>query len=227
MPPQRYSPRSLAVGRIGSGCLRTNELEFSGSACGVVSASEVCQYRWMRYADGGGLTPAGREKRERVRRQAAQMFASGSTPAQVAARLEVSTKSTRAWRRTWAAGGTAALASKGPSGPAARLAPQQLQQLERRLQAGPATAGYTEDQRWTLARVAQLIATMSGVRYSLKGVSLLLHRLGWTPQMPVHRAAERDEQAIARWRTRQWPAAKGSRAGWARGSVSPTRRDTR
>ena len=155
------------------------------------------------------------------------MFASGMSPAEVAARLEVSAKSARAWRRAWATGGEAALASKGSSGPPPRLTAPQLRQLERLLEAGPAAAGFIEDQRWTLARVAQVIAVTFRVRYSLKGVSLVLRRLGWTPQMPVHRAAERDEDAIASWRRRQWPAGKGSRAGWARGSASPTRQDTR
>ena len=55
-----------------------------------------------------------------------------------------------------------------------------------------------QDQRWTLARVVTLIATMFHVRYSLKGASLLLHRMGWTPQMPSHRAVERDEDGS--WR---------------------------
>jgi putative transposase len=73
----------------------------------------------------------------------------------------------------------------------------------------------------------KLIATLFHVRYSLKGASLLLHRMGWTPQMPKHQAAERDEDSIVRWRRYQWPAVKGSRAGWARGSASPTRQDKR
>lgn len=183
--------------------------------------------RRVRYADGGGLSPAGRAKRERVRRQAAALFASGVSALEVAAQLEISAKSARAWRRAWVAGGPAALSSKGPSGPVSRLSPQQLGELEQLLEAGPAAAGFTEDPRWTLARVAQLIAARFRTRYSLKGVSLVLRRLGWTPQMPIHRAGERDEEQITRWRRRQWPAVKGSRAGWARGSASPTRQDTR
>lgn len=66
---------------------------------------------------------------------------------------------------------------------------------------GPAAA-WAEDQRWTLARVAKLIGRMFHVSYSLKGVALLLHRLGWTPQVPIHRAAERDDDAVAAWRKR-------------------------
>ena len=36
-----------------------------------------------------------------------------------------------------------------------------------------------------------------GVSYTLRGVSFLLHRLGFSPQVPAHRAFERDEDAVA------------------------------
>jgi putative transposase len=99
--------------------------------------------------------------------------------------------------------------------------------LQQRLEAGPAVSGYVEDPRWTLSRVVKLIGTMFHVRYSIKGASRLLHRMAWTPQMPSHRAVERDEAAIVAWRRHRWAAVKGSRAGWVRGSASPTRRGKR
>ena len=40
----------------------------------------------MRYPDGGGLSPAARERRETVRMQAARLFAEDVAPVQVAAR---------------------------------------------------------------------------------------------------------------------------------------------
>lgn len=180
----------------------------------------------MKYADGGGLTPAARQRRETVRMQAAQMFAAGIPAAKVAVTLEVSQKSAYMWRRAWRDGGLDALRSKGPSGQAPRLGERQLAKLEQILDAGAGAAGFA-DQRWTLARVAKVIGRRFHVRYSLKGVSLLLHRMGWTVQVPKHRAAERDEAAIARWRRYRWPAVKGSRAGWARRSFSPTKLDRR
>jgi len=158
--------------------------------------------------------------------QAAQMFTAGVAAAQVAQRLEVSEKSVYAWRRAWREGGCDALRSKGPSGQVPRLDERQLARLEQILEAGAGAAGFA-DQRWTLARVAKVIARRFHVRYSLKGVSLLLHRRGWTVQVPKHRASERDEAAITRWRRYRWPAVKGSRAGWARRSFSPTKQDRR
>ena len=57
------------------------------------------------------------------------MFAAGIDPRQVAAVLEVSTKSAYTWRRAWVAGGEAALASKGPSGPDRVLSEAQVATL--------------------------------------------------------------------------------------------------
>jgi transposase len=181
----------------------------------------------VRYADGGGLTVAGRQRRERVRQRAAELFAANVSAIEVAAQLEVSTKSAYTWRRAWLADGSEALRSKGSAGARSKLSDDQLRLLQDRLEAGPAASGYVEDQRWTLSRVAALIAAMFRTRYSIKGTSLLLHRMGWTPQMPSHRAVERDEAAIVSWRRHRWAAVKGSRAGWVRGSASLMRRGKR
>ncbi|CAL9668248.1 hypothetical protein SUDANB15_07311 [Streptomyces sp. enrichment culture] len=51
-------------------------------------------YPWcVRYADGGGLSPAGRRRREAVRMQAAELFEQEIKPPEVARRLRVSVKS--------------------------------------------------------------------------------------------------------------------------------------
>jgi transposase len=163
----------------------------------------------MRYPDGGGLTAEGRSRRERVRLQAAQMFAQEMGARQVAGLLRVSTKSVYQWRRAWRASGDAALASKGPGGNACRLDKGQLARLSTALDAGPAVYGWDRDQRWTLARVAVLITRLFGVSYTQRGVSYLLHRLGFTPQVAAHRAAERDEAAITAWREQTWVKARG------------------
>ena len=95
----------------------------------------------MRYPDGGGLTAAGRARREKVRLQAAEWFAEGVAPPEVARRLRVSCNSAYAWRRRWRDGGTAALASRGPGGAVCRLDGGQLGLLRAALEAGPATWG--------------------------------------------------------------------------------------
>ena len=144
-----------------------------------------------------------------MRLEAAHLFEQDVGAVQVAHRLWVSTKSAYQWRRRWRAGGEAALASKGPGGTACRLSAGQLARLRAALDGGPAAWGWDQDQRWTLARVATLIARLFHIRYTLRGTSYLLHRLGYTPQVPVHRAAERDEKAIAVWRTQTWVKVRG------------------
>lgn len=163
----------------------------------------------MRYADGGGLTAQGRSRREMVRLQAAEMFAHDADAREIARSLRVSTKSVYQWRRAWRAGGEAALASKGAGGSPCKLDEDQVAQLRAALKAGPAAYGWKQDQRWTLARVTDLIRRLFGVSYTLRGASYLLHRLGYSPQVPVHRAFERDEDAVAEWRTVTWAKVRG------------------
>ena len=93
-------------------------------------------------------------------------FAEGVTPPEVARRLRVSCNSAYVWRRRWRAGGVAALASRGPGGAVCRLSGAQLERLWAALKAGPAVWGWNEDQRWTLARAAALIARLFHVRYT-------------------------------------------------------------
>jgi transposase len=165
----------------------------------------------MRYADGGGLIMQGRSRREQVRLQAAEMFADDADARQVASSLRVSTKSVCQWRRAWQAGGDGALASKGAGGNPCKLDEAQIAQLRAALQAGPAAYGWAQDQRWTLARVEALIERLRGASYTLRGVSFLLHRLGFSPQVPAHRAFERDEDAVAEWRPATWAKVGGRR----------------
>ena len=42
-------------------------------------------------------------------------------------------------------------------------------------------------------------------------VSRILNQLGWTPQQPITRAIQRDDEAIERWREEVWPGLKKSR----------------
>ena len=55
------------------------------------------------------------------------------------------------------------------------------------------------------------------VDYTLAGLDLLLHRIGWSVQVPARQAAERDEEQIAAWKEATWPVIKGRRRTW----VSP------
>jgi putative transposase len=177
----------------------------------------------MRYPDNGGVSTKERAERESVRLEAAEMLEQGIVPSKIAKKLRVSTKSAYTWRRTWRAGGSEALLSKGPGGATCQLTDEQLGWLRADLAAGPAAFGWVDDQRWTAARVVDLIFAEFKVSYTGRGVAYLLRRMGYTPQVPVRRAAKRDEDAIETWTREVWPVVKARRRPRAAGSSSKTR----
>lgn len=58
---------------------------------------------------------------------------------------------------------------------------------------------------WTTGRIARVIEDEFGVRYHRSQVSRILKGLGWTPQVPVTRAIQRNEDAIGHWVQTVWP----------------------
>ena len=54
-----------------------------------------------------------------------------------------------------------------------------------------------------------MIERLTGVCHHPAWVRAVLHhRLGWSVQRPIRRAAERDQAAIDRWVKERWPAIK-------------------
>ncbi|MFG1680736.1 winged helix-turn-helix domain-containing protein [Nonomuraea sp. NPDC049269] len=90
-----------------------------------------------------------------------------------------------------------------------KLSARQWARLEAELRRGPLAWGYVEDQCWTLGRVKTLIGRLFHIGYTTEGVGKLLHGHGWSVPVPVRRAMERDEEAIAAWKAEHL-------ASWAR-----------
>ena len=173
----------------------------------------------MRYAQRGGYTPAEQQRRERLRLEAAGRFARGETINEIAHDLRVTPGSVRRWHRAWLDGGIKALRSKGPVS-RERLSPHQWARLELELGKGPLAHGFAGDQRWTLGRIKTMIGKLFHVGYTPEGVWKLMRRHGWSCQVPVRQAMERDEAAVAVWKDQVWPDIKGPRATWAPTSAS-------
>ncbi|MEU0517486.1 hypothetical protein [Streptosporangium sp. NPDC006007] len=77
----------------------------------------------------------------------------------------------------WAGG----IGVQGSGGEKCRLDERRLERLWAELERGPAAHGFVEEQHWTSAWGADLIAVLFHVRYTLRRASYLLHRIGWTP----------------------------------------------
>ncbi|MER6060633.1 winged helix-turn-helix domain-containing protein [Streptomyces sp. NPDC001792] len=168
------------------------------------------------------MTAEERARREQVRLAAADLIEAGASDREVARRFRVTRMSANCWRRPLASGGRQALASKGPDSARCKLDSSQLLLLQTVLDAGPAASGWP-DQCWTLARIAEVVRRRFGVEYTLAGLDLLLHRIGWSVQVPSRKATERDEDKIAAWKDEQWPVIKRRRRTWAPGSASRTK----
>lgn len=190
----------------------------------VATARTVRYAGVMMYHDGGRLTAEERARREQVRLAAAELIEAGASDSEVARRFQVTRQSANQWRRALAMGGRQALASKGPGGPRCKLSPAQLRELEAVLGAGPAACGWDEDERWTLARIAEVIRDKFGVCYTLSGLHLLLHRIGWNVVL-ASQTAWRDEAEIAQRTEDAWPVGRRGRT-WALGPASKTRMKT-
>ena len=162
------------------------------------------------------------EALKRRRMRAAGMFAGGKSQADVVAALGVPREAASEWYRLWQVGGRIALAGAGRAGRLPRLSDERVAEVEQALLAGPRANGFDTD-LWTLARVADVIEKLTGVRYSqTRTWEILRHRLGWTRQRPARRALERDDDAIARWIKTDWPRIKKAPGAGGRGSSSKT-----
>ncbi|MEY9913685.1 transposase [Catenulispora sp. MAP12-49] len=180
----------------------------------------------MRYGRGGGLDAAERARREEVRFQAAEYIEAGLSDADIAKQLQVTDRSVARWRAAFTGGGYDALLSKGAAGRPLLLTAEQQRELAAALKLGPAEHGWSDDQRWTLVRIRDLIWKLFGVRYkSLSTVWELMKRIRFSWQVPTRRAAERNEELILAWREEQWPDIKARPRPSTPGSALKTKQD--
>jgi transposase len=152
------------------------------------------------------------------------MFRRGKSQAEVAHALGVSAQSASVWYRLWQSGGRQALAGASRAGRLPRLSDDDLAEVVAALECGPRANGFPTD-LWTLARVADVIEQVTGVRYGpTQTWTILRDRLGWTRQRPARKALERDDEAIANWVAKDWPRIKKAPGAGAPGSSSRTSR---
>lgn len=139
----------------------------------------------------------------------------GMKPAAVARAVGTSRASLTRWRQMYQAGGQKAMDAKPHPGGKSRLTQRQRKRLVGLLLQGPRKHGYGTE-LWTLARVSELIAVTFGVGYHPSAVWHILRAMGWSCQKPERRARERDEQAIAAWRPKEWARIKKRPSHWSK-----------
>jgi putative transposase len=149
-----------------------------------------------------------REQMEERRREGARLIREGkSSRAAIARQFGVSRRAVENWTEALKAGGLRRLRRRRATGRPPKLDWEQQKKLKRLVKRGALAAGFESD-RWTLARVRQLIKQEFELVYHRNYLNRLLRKLGLSPQVPLPRAVERDEGLIRAWIEHDWPRIK-------------------
>lgn len=158
------------------------------------------------------------------RRRALALLDTGLSLNEVGRRIRCAASSVLRWFMARRRGGPDALRVRFSPGRPPKLGETQRRRLVKLLLQGPLAHGYPTN-LWTTARIAQLVQREFGVQYHRDHVGRLMHSLKWSHQKPETRAVERDDEAIERWKQKDWPRVKKTLRGWVPTSYSSTNRD--
>jgi transposase len=153
---------------------------------------------------------AGRQEQRRW--QALELKREGWIHQEVAEVLGVPKGAVSQWMKRVAQEGEAGLYARPRPGAIPKLTAEEKARLPELLSLGAPWYGF-RGEFWTCNRVREVIRREFQVSYHKDHVRKLLKACGWTRQKPLTRAAQRDEAAIARWRTQIWPKLKKKRPG--------------
>jgi len=131
-------------------------------------------------------------------RGARWLWEGGLSQAEIARRLGVSRAAVHLWARQLAVSGLGRLRRRRPNGRPSRLNGTQRSRLLRLLERGARAAGFRTD-RWTMARVHQVIRGRFGVVYHPKYIGRLMNRLGWRFERTAGKAAEGGDGLEGAW----------------------------
>jgi len=142
--------------------------------------------------------------REWRRLRALHLKQQGWVQRDIAEAMGVREETVSRWLARAQGGGSEALLARPGPGRPPKLPDAQKRLIPEFLWHGAEAYGF-RGEVWTRARIARVIEEEFGVRYHKGHVGRLLQELHWTPQVPIRRAIQRDEEAIRRWRAEVWP----------------------
>lgn len=164
--------------------------------------------------------------KEQRRWRALELKRDGWTHEEVAEALGITKGAVSQWMKRVVEGGEDGLRAQPRTGAPPKLREALKQLLPELLSHGAEAYGF-RGEFWNSTRIGEVIWREFAVRYHKNHVPRLLHEVGWSPQMPLERAAQRDEVRIATWRAEVWPGLKKKPgASTARPSLLMKRRFT-
>ena len=148
--------------------------------------------------------------REGRRLRAWELHQKGWKQRDIAEALGVTQGAVSQWLKRGRDGGVESLRHQPPPGAMPRLSSELREQLLELLSQGAPALGFQGDV-WTQPRVATLILDRFGISYHPAHVGRILKACGWSSQKPIHRASQRNETTIQRWKEERWPQIKKRR----------------
>lgn len=148
--------------------------------------------------------------KEQRRLHALRLKGKGWKQKDIATAVGVTTGAVSQWLSTADEQGQRALHSRPHIGRPPELTPAEKRLIPEFLSHGAEAYGF-RGEVWTCRRVKKVIEWEFGVSYHKSHVARVLKELKWTPQLPIERATQRDEVAVAQWRDEVWADMKKKR----------------
>jgi transposase len=157
----------------------------------------------MREDDGRKLD---HKTLEQLRIRAVGQIQQGAHPDDVAAGLGMTRAAVYGWLAKYREGGLEALKARPVPGRPPKLSGVQLARLYGLVVGNDPRQLRFAFALWTRAMVRELIRREFGVALSEVSVGRLLRSLGLSPQRPLYRAYQQNPEAVARWKTQEYPS---------------------
>jgi transposase len=148
------------------------------------------------------------ETQKFIRSRVVDLHKAGKYPDEIANLMDVSLRSVYRWIAAFAQHGEDALLPKPAVGPKSQLSNREMEKLAHIIIEKNPSQYQFEFKLWTLRRVQEIIRREFGHSFSYQWVSVILKRLGFTPQRPRLASVRKDDAWVQRWQTEELPALK-------------------
>ena len=159
----------------------------------------------MEKIDARTLKP---EVQEQLRKQAIHLRQKGQSVEQIAAILDVNSRTVYRWWQLYRRGGVKSIRIRRrgrPTGACRRLTVEQEKQIQRLIRDKQPDQMKLPFALWSRIAVQQLIQQLWAMRIPIRTVGEYLKRWGFTPQKPFRRAYEQNPKLVKQWLEEQYP----------------------